>query len=199
VLLRRSVRQRRAATSTPRCCVYVPELGGAYDPLNSTNYILMTIIGGIGRSERQVVQTRVRLGMGAQVEMQGRYQGGRPPFGYTVEPIGPHPNPRKAAEGYQLERLAPDPDTESVVRRIFAEYLSGKTLREIAVGLNADDVPCPYAHRPSRTPIPSRWPTSTTASISAAYHPESRSVEASATLQPQRMTVGGEAGVRGGT
>lgn len=71
-----------------------------YDGRNTTHYVLMSITGGMGRSERQVVQRRVRLGMAAQVEQQGRYQGGRPPFGYTTEPVGPHPNQRKAAEGY---------------------------------------------------------------------------------------------------
>jgi DNA invertase Pin-like site-specific DNA recombinase len=132
--------------------LYVPELGGAYNSRNSTHYVLMSITGGMGRSERQVVQTRVRLGMAAQVEVQGRFQGGRPPFGYTVEAIGPHPNPRKAAEGYQLKRLTPDPATAPAVQRIFAEYLGGRTFREIADGLNSDGVACPSAHRPEQNP-----------------------------------------------
>ena len=87
--------------------LYVPELGGAYDPRNSSHYMLMTLTGGMSRGERQPVQERVRLGMAAQVETQGRYQGGRPPYGYTTESYAPHPNPRKAGEGYRKRSRGP--------------------------------------------------------------------------------------------
>jgi len=39
---------------------------------------------------------------------------------------GPHPNPRKAAEGYRLRILVIDEPTAETVRRIFAEYLDGR-------------------------------------------------------------------------
>jgi hypothetical protein len=73
--------------------------------------MLMTLTGGMSRGERQRVQERVRLGMAAQVETQGRYQGGRPPYGYTTESYAPHPSPRKAAEGYQMKVLWSCPST----------------------------------------------------------------------------------------
>lgn len=130
--------------------LFVPELGGAYDPRNSSHYMLMTLTGGMSRGERQRVQERVRLGMAAQVETQGRYQGGRPPYGYTTEAYAPHPNPRKAAEGYKLKRLVVVPEHAEVVRRIFDELLAGRSYRQIVTGLNSDEIPCPSAADPAR-------------------------------------------------
>jgi hypothetical protein len=60
----------------------------------------------MSESERQHVQARVRAAMDAQVLNEGRHQGGRAPYGYAVVDGGPHPNPRKAAEGYRLRVLA---------------------------------------------------------------------------------------------
>ncbi len=112
--------------------------------------LVMTLTGGMSRGERQRVQERVRLGMAAQVETQGRYQGGRPPYGYTAEPYAPHPNPRKAAEGYRMKRLVVHPEHAEVVRRIFAEFLAGRSYRQIVTGLNVDQIPCPSAADPDR-------------------------------------------------
>jgi hypothetical protein len=77
-------------------------------------------------------------------------QGGRAPYGYVVVDGGRHPNPRKAAEGYRLRVLAVDEPAAEVVRRIVAEYLSGKGDRAIANGLNRDGIPCPSAWRPEQ-------------------------------------------------
>ena len=65
---------------------------------------------------------------------EGRHQGGRAPYGCIVVDGAPHPNPRKAAEGYRLRMLALDEPAAEVVRRIFAEYLDGKGDRAIATG-----------------------------------------------------------------
>ncbi|MGD7708061.1 recombinase family protein [Microlunatus sp. Y2014] len=131
--------------------LYIPEIGGAYDPKNNTHYTLMTLTGGMSRGERQTVQERVRHGMAAQVETSGRFQGGQPPYGYRVESTGqPHPNPRKAAEGFELKRLVIDPDAAIVVRRIFDDFLSGRSLRTIATRLNRAGVACPSARDRAR-------------------------------------------------
>ena len=77
-----------------------------------------------GRDERvraSARQARVRAAMDAQVVNEGRHQGGRAPYGYVVVDGGPHPNPRKAAEGFRLRVLAIDEPAAEVVRRIFAE------------------------------------------------------------------------------
>ena len=135
--------------------LWVPELGGKFETRNPSHKMLMSVLGGMSESERQHVQARVRAAMDAQVVNEGRHQGGRAPYGYKVVDGGPHPNPRKAAEGYWLRVLAVDEPAAEVVRRIFAEYLDGIGDRAIASGLNGDAIPCPSASNPPRTAIES--------------------------------------------
>ncbi len=130
--------------------LWVPELGGQFDDRNPSHKMLMSVLGGMSESERQHVQARVRAAMDAQVVNEGRYQGGRPPYGYVVVDGGTHPNPRKAAEGYRLRILSVDEAAAPVVQRIFGEYLGGKGDRAIAAGLNRDGIPCPSARRPNQ-------------------------------------------------
>ncbi len=47
--------------------------------------------------------------------MEGRYLGGRPPYGYLLIDAGPHPNPAKAADGKRLHVLAVDERAAAVV------------------------------------------------------------------------------------
>jgi site-specific DNA recombinase len=68
---------------------------------------------------------------------------GRPPYGYTLADLGPHPNPAKAADGRRLHGLTPNPATAAVVVRIFSEFLAGNGLFVIAEGLT------PRGHRVS--------------------------------------------------
>src|SRR5437762_10566075 len=97
------------------------------------------------QSKREITRTRIRLrtAMATQTREQGRYLGGRPPYGYRLADAGPHPNPAKAADGKRLHRLEPDPLTAPVVIRIFAEYLAGRGLFAIAEGLTRDGIPSP--------------------------------------------------------
>jgi hypothetical protein len=55
--------------------------------------------------------------MAAQAAGEGRFLGGRPPYGYRLADAGPHPNPGKAASGQRLHRLEPDPQAAPVVVR----------------------------------------------------------------------------------
>ena len=147
--------------------VWIPELGGRFDSRNASHKMLMSVLGGMSESERQHVQARVRAAMDAQVINEGRHQGGRAPYGYTVVDGGAHPNPRKAAEGYRLRLLAVDEPAAEVVRRIFSEYLDGRGDRAIAVGLNRDGVLCPSARRPEQNShrLADGWQGSTVRSI----------------------------------
>ena len=54
--------------------------------------------------------------MAAQAQIEGRFLGGRPPYGYLLVDAGPHPNPAKAADGKRLHALDLDPETAPVVR-----------------------------------------------------------------------------------
>ncbi|MDX6283000.1 MAG: hypothetical protein QOH03_4071 [Kribbellaceae bacterium] len=130
--------------------LWIPSLGGRFDPENTVHDMAMTITGGLSKSERQHVQRRVRAAMAAQVLIDGRYQGGRPPYGYLVADGGPHPHPRKAQEGQRLRVLVVDDFAAEVVRRIFELYLAGRGNKAIAEQLNRDGVPCPSAHAPQQ-------------------------------------------------
>ncbi|MDI5977968.1 recombinase family protein, partial [Amycolatopsis magusensis] len=147
--------------------LWVPELGGKFDARNPSHKMLMSVLGGMSESERQHVQARVRAAMDAQVVNEGRHQGGRAPYGYVVVDGGPHPNPRKAAEGFRLRVLEVEDESAEVVRRIFAEYLEGNGDRAIANGLNRDGIPCPSARRPdqNRHRLADGWQGSTVRSI----------------------------------
>lgn len=130
--------------------LWVPELGGKYDPRNPSHKMLMSVLGGMSESERQHVQARVRAAMDAQVLNEGRHQGGRAPYGFVTVDGGPHPNPKKAAEGFRLRVLAIDEFCAAVVRRIFREYIAGMGDRAIAEGLNRDGIPCPSRQKPEQ-------------------------------------------------
>jgi site-specific DNA recombinase len=88
--------------------------------------------------------------MSAQAQVEGRYLGGRPPYGYRLADAGLHPHPAKAADGRRLHRLEPDPVSAPVVARIFTEYLSGRGMFSIAEGLTRDGIASPSAHDPDR-------------------------------------------------
>ena len=112
----------------------------------------MSLYGGMSKGERNRIKIRVRAAMAAQARTEGRYLGGRPPYGYQLADAGPHPNPGKAAAGQRLHRLELDPDAASVVRRIFDEYVAGRGLYAIAEGLTRDGIACPSARDRARNP-----------------------------------------------
>ncbi len=130
--------------------LWVPEVGGAIDPGSDAHDLVMSLYGGMSKGERNRIKTRVRSAMASQAAIEGRFLGGRPPYGYQLVDAGPHPNPAKAAAGQQLRRLEPDPEAAPVVQRIFAEFLAGRGLFAIAEGLTADGVLSPSAHDPDR-------------------------------------------------
>jgi site-specific DNA recombinase len=112
----------------------------------------MSVFGGVSKGERNRIKIRVRTAMAAQAQLEGRYLGGRPPYGYMLVDAGPHPNPAKAADGKRLHALAIDEQAAAVVRRIFAEFLAGYGIFAIAERLTADGIACPSAHDSARNP-----------------------------------------------
>ena len=115
--------------------LWVPEVGGAIDPGSDAHDLVMSLYGGMSKGERNRIKTRVRSAMASQAAVEGRFLGGRPPYGYVLADAGPHPNPGKAAIGQRLHVLAPDPIAAPVVARIFDEFIGGKGLYAIAEGL----------------------------------------------------------------
>ncbi len=132
--------------------LWVPEVGGAIDPGSDAHDLVMALYGGMSKGERNRIKIRVRSAMKAQTELEGRYLGGRPPYGYRIADAGPHPNPGKAAEGKRLHKLDPDPVTAPVVKRIFNEYIAGRGMTSIARGLTQDGISCPSAYDRARNP-----------------------------------------------
>ncbi|WP_092546296.1 recombinase family protein [Actinoplanes derwentensis] len=132
--------------------LWVPEVGGAIDPGSDAHDLVMALYGGMSKGERNRIKIRVHSAMKAQTELEGRYLGGRPPYGYRLADAGPHPNPGKAAEGKRLHQLDPDPITAPIVKRIFEEYAAGRGMTSIARGLTQDDIACPSAYDRARNP-----------------------------------------------
>src|SRR5262249_2634689 len=126
--------------------LWVPEVGGPIDPANEAHDMIMSTFGSLSKGERNRIKVRVRAAMSAQAQMEGRYLGGRPPYGYRLIHAWPHPTPAKAADGKRLRVLALDERAAAVVVRIFAEFLAGAGIYAIAERLTADGIPCPSAH-----------------------------------------------------
>jgi DNA invertase Pin-like site-specific DNA recombinase len=132
------------------CELWVPEVGGKVDPGSDAHDLLMGLYGGMAKGERNRIKVRVRSAMAAQAQHEGRFLGGRPPYGYRLADAGAHPNPGKAADGKRLHRLEVDPTAAPVVQRIFAEYIAGRGYFAIAADLTRDGIPSPSAHDPAR-------------------------------------------------
>jgi DNA invertase Pin-like site-specific DNA recombinase len=130
--------------------VWVPEIGGPVDPDSEAHNLIMSVYAGMSKAERRRIQVRVRASMAAQAEVEGRFLGGRPPYGYMIADAGPHPRPDLAAAGVRLHRLGLDQAAAPVVRRIFDLRLAGLGAGRIAQALNAEGVLCPSAHDPGR-------------------------------------------------
>lgn len=81
--------------------------------------------------------------MHLQARLQGRFLGGRPPYGYRLADAGPHPNRAHASWGRRLHRLEPDPATAPWVRWIFQQRATGRSVAGIARELNDRGIPCP--------------------------------------------------------
>jgi site-specific DNA recombinase len=64
--------------------LWVPEVGGPIDPTNEAHDLIMSVFGGMGKGERNRIKVRVRTAMAAQAKLEGRFLGGRPPYGYTL-------------------------------------------------------------------------------------------------------------------
>jgi site-specific DNA recombinase len=132
--------------------LWVPEVGGPLDPESEAHDLLMSLFGGLSKAERNRLRVRVRTSMRAMAP-EGRYLGGRPPYGYRLERTGvPHPNPEKARQGIELTNLLADAATAPVVLRIFAWRLEGVGFRAIAARLTAEGIPCPSAADRLRNP-----------------------------------------------
>ncbi len=130
----------------------MPEAGGRVDFASEHDEQTMTVLGLSSKREVTRTSIRVRTAMAVQAREQGRYLGGRPPYGYRLGDAGPHPNKAHAAWGRRARRLGPGPETAHIVRWIFARRLAGHSVARIARALNDAGIPCPSAAGPGRNP-----------------------------------------------
>jgi site-specific DNA recombinase len=88
-----------------RIRLWMPEAGGPVDFQAEDHEQAMVMLGV--RSKREITRTRIRVrtAMAAQVREQGRYLGGRPPYGYRLADAGPHPNRAHARWGRRARLL----------------------------------------------------------------------------------------------
>jgi site-specific DNA recombinase len=130
--------------------LWVPEVGGRVNFAAEGDEQLMLALGV--QSKREITRTRIRVrtAMAAQARDQGRYLGGRPPYGYRLVDAGAHPNKAHAAWGRRAHRLEPDRQTAPVVTWMFAQRRTGHSLARITRALNDAGIPCPSAADPDR-------------------------------------------------
>jgi hypothetical protein len=53
----------------------------------------MSVFGGMSKGERNRIKIRVRTAMAAQAQVEGRFLGGRPPYGYLLVDADRTPTP----------------------------------------------------------------------------------------------------------
>jgi hypothetical protein len=149
--------------------LWMPEVGGRVDWHAEDHEETMLALGLSSKREITRTRVRVRTAMATQTLEQGRYLGGRPPYGYRLADAGPHPNKAHAAWGRRAHKLEPDPDTAPVVAWMFAQRLAGHSAARITRALNDAGVPCPSAADPGRNPhrAGAGWTLRTVAAILA--------------------------------
>lgn len=73
--------------------LWLPETDGPLDRRSPTHQALITLLGVQSKREVQRSRFRVLAAWQAQAREQGRYLGGRPPYGYQLADPGPTPTP----------------------------------------------------------------------------------------------------------
>jgi DNA invertase Pin-like site-specific DNA recombinase len=116
--------------------VWLPEADGPVDVDSPVHQALLMLLGAQAR--REVVQARHRVlaATSVQARSQGRFLGGRPPYGYRLTDGGPHPNAIQAGWGRRIHVLEPDPGTAPWVGWMFAERARGRSVASLARELN---------------------------------------------------------------
>ncbi|MFD4668471.1 recombinase family protein [Lentzea sp. NPDC058450] len=123
--------------------VWLPEAGGPLELGSPVHEALMVLLGAQAQREVARARQRVLAAMRAQTRLQGRFLGGRPPYGYRLVDGGRHPNPVHGRWGRRVQVLAPDPVTAPWARWMFAERARGRTVASLARELNERGVVCP--------------------------------------------------------
>jgi DNA invertase Pin-like site-specific DNA recombinase len=103
-------------------------LRSVQDDSNLEDAIRVVLIGERNHEDSKRKSAAVKSGMERRAK-RGQYNGGRPTYGYRFE----------GTKGEYI--LVVDEAQAAIVRRIFDEYVAGRSLGKIAVGLTSDGVP----------------------------------------------------------
>jgi site-specific DNA recombinase len=79
--------------------LWTPEVGGQIDFHAEDHEQTMLALGFQSKGAITRTRIRVRIAMAVQTREQGRYLGGRPPYGYRLADTGPHPNKARSPAG----------------------------------------------------------------------------------------------------
>lgn len=121
---------------------YLCELAGlephcVLEPYGESSEALMTrgMKGIVSGEEKKNIKLRTQTGRRARAQSGRLIPGKKPLYGYQWR--------NGTGKGQEKIGYDPDPLAAPVVQRIYAEALTGKTLRVIADGLTADGIPTP--------------------------------------------------------
>jgi hypothetical protein len=154
--------------------LWMPEVRGRVDWHAEDHEQTMLALGLSSKREITRTRVRVRTAMAAQTLEQGRYLGGRPPYGYRLADAGPHPNKAHAAWGRRAHRLEPDPETAHVVQWMFAQRPAGHSAARITRALTrgTPEGRCGTGSRPRRSWSTPPTPGSATSRYSGGTCPK---------------------------
>ena len=128
--------------------LWMPEAGGRVDYGSEHDENTMTMLGLSSKREITRASIRVRTAMAVQAREQGRYLGGRPPYGYRLADAGPHPDKAHAAGGRTA--WSPTRGRHPWCGGSSPSACPGIQVARIARALNEAGVPCPSAADPGR-------------------------------------------------
>ena len=131
--------------------VKVRSMTEPFDTSDASGRFLLTILAGVADLERSNILQRMELGA-TRAAKQGKYMGGLPPYGYTVD-----------NEGYLIPNTEPIGDTGmtevDVVRMIYNLCVEGNSTLQITERLIAMGIPsfCSSRDVGKRTNKSSKW------------------------------------------
>lgn len=99
----------------------------------ATGRMMITILGAVAEMERENISSQSKLGR-VQKAREGGWNGGPPPFGYTL---------KKGTKKGDPSQLIINEDDAKIVRLIFDKFLGGMGYSTIATYLNQAGIPCP--------------------------------------------------------
>jgi site-specific DNA recombinase len=120
--------------------VVIKSVTEPFDTTDPAGKLFITVLGGMAQLEKDALKSRSFSGM-KRGAGEGRWMGGRAPFGYKI----------------QDGKLVINEVEAKIVREAFEMYLTGSTTQQIADVMNARNIPVPAAWRNLEQGKGARW------------------------------------------